>query len=267
MPKYSNNLLLRRARLHTFTLAWVICGGSVSSLHAQVTDDDTETTPAAAPTPQSPSPPVVNQLAESKPSDEPVSPVTPKEFGDGGVVVISGGLGVTNLSYSNSDASSFSVVAEPGFDYFIGRPLSIGGYVLASYSNSRSYDYFGPLMATKEIGYGFGIRMGLNMFVGKFVSVWPIVSLGITHYKTTYSLLSMPASLVTTAPNQRELSTQALWTSLYVPVLFHPAPHFFFGVGPSIFGDFSRSATYAGSNPVENERTRVALTVSTGGWL
>ena len=265
MPKHSNNLLLRRARLHTFTLAWVICGSSLNTLYAQVNDADSEATPAAALTPLAPSAHNVYQPVESMTSKEPALPPAPKAFGDSGVVVIGGSLGVTNLSFSNSAASSFSIVAQPDFDYFIGRPVSIGGYVLASYSDSKGYDYFGPLMQTKETGYGFGARMGLNITGGKFVSVWPKVSLGITHYNTTFSVLSMPASLTTTMPNQLELSTQALWVSLYVPVLFHPATHFFFGLGPSIFGDVSRSATYSGALPIDNKRTRFELTLSTGG--
>src|ERR1039457_3196659 len=161
MPKHLNNLLLHRSRFHTFTVACFICGGSVNSLHAQ-DSDDTEVTPAAAQARQALSAPDVNQPAQPTASKETVSTATPKEFGDSGVVVIGGSLGVTNLSYSNSDASSLSISAEPDFDYFIGRPVSIGGYVLASYSNSKGYDYFGPLMETKETGYGFGVRMGLN---------------------------------------------------------------------------------------------------------
>ncbi len=191
----------------------------------------------------------------------------PPVFGDKGVAVVGGSLGVTSLSYSNSGASQLSVTAEPGFDYFITRAVSMGGAVLLSYADQKGYDYFGPLIETKETGYGFGARLGINIALGQRLSVWPKFGLGLTNYNTKYSVLTSTAPLATTMPDQREFTSHALWINLYVPVLYHPAPHFFFGLGPSILADLSRTGTYSNAAPVENKRTRFGLTLTTGGWI
>jgi hypothetical protein len=143
----------------------------------------------------------------------------------------------------------------------------LGGYALLSYSDQKGYDYFGPLIEQKETGYGFGGRLGVNIAMGKIVSVWPKIDFGITQYDTKYSVLSSTASLLTSQPDQRELTTHALWVELYVPLLVHPVPHFFFGFGPSFFTDLSRTATYSGATPIQNKRTRLGLSLTTGGWL
>ena len=82
----------------------------------------------------------------------PASSPASRAFGDSGVTVVSGNVSVSNLNFSNSDATQFSFVAEPGLDYFIGPSVSVGGYVLLSYSHQKGYDYFGPLIESEEIG-------------------------------------------------------------------------------------------------------------------
>lgn len=81
----------------------------------------------AAPASLSSAPPEqrdTSALAEDSPA---VS--RPKSFGDANVLVLGGSIGVSTLSYSNSSASEFAIAVQPSFDYFIGKPLSLGGYV------------------------------------------------------------------------------------------------------------------------------------------
>lgn len=190
-----------------------------------------------------------------------------RAFGDSGVVVLGGSIGVRSVSFTNSEASHTSLFVEPGIDYFITDAVSLGGFVLGSYSKSKGYDYFGPLMETRETGYGAGARFGVNIAIGKSLSIWPKVGFGITHYNTVESVSSVPAYLSQFGPSRSEFSTNATWVELYVPLLVHVAPHFFLGVGPSIYSDLNRSVTFEGSPSREFKRTGIAFAISTGGWI
>jgi hypothetical protein len=53
---------------------------------------------------------------------------------------------------------------------------------------------------------------------------------------------------------------------LHAPVLFHPAPHFFVGLGPHLFHDLSRALR--GADAVSNsKRTFFGISTTVGGWF
>ena len=208
---------------------------------------------------------VVEPVPERSTSAE--APPAPKAFGDAGVAVLSGSVSVSSSRYSNSDATHLTVFVEPGVDYFVDRPLSIGGYALGRYGDNKSYDYFGPLVETKDTGYGFGARIGFNIPVGKLLSIWPKLAFGMNNYHITRSVQTMPSNLVGIAPSQSEESTSATWIELQVPLLFHAATHYFVGFGPTVYTDVSRNATFVGSGSQQNRGTGISLTLTTGGWI
>lgn len=294
MPIRCNNLRARHAMLYLFAVTCLVGAFYQHGAFAQVDDEHTVEHPSgtqdssAGSTSAWPAdvtehsltseserpihstntvPTNAAETSSTPDADETDSRPAPRYFGDKGVIAIGGNLSVTSLNYSNSSASHFDAFAEPGFDYFIGGQISVGGYVLLTYSDQKGYDYFGPLIEQKETGYGFGARLGVNVALGKIVSVWPKFDFGITQYDTKYSVSSSTASLLTSQPGQRELTTHAFWVELYVPLLVHPVPHFFFGLGPSFFTDLSRSATFSEAASTQNKRTRVGLSLTTGGWL
>jgi hypothetical protein len=260
-----------RTLLHQVAVGWLLLAGCPTTALAQV-EGDPDTAGAERPVDSATHATGVEAAERASLSANPEiasaeQPPATRIFGDAGVVVLGGGISLRNLSYSSSQASQFSVLVEPGVDYFVNRAVSIGGHVLGSYSDGKGYDYFGPLIETKETGYGGGARLGINVAIGNLLSIWPKVGFGIHHYDTTRSVRSTPANFIGVGASQTEQSINAWWIDLYVPMLFHAASHYFVGMGPSIFADLNRTATFVGGPPQTNKRTGFALTLSTGGWL
>ena len=57
------------------------------------------------------------------------------------------------------------------------------------------------------------------------------------------------------------------WTSLYVPLLVHPAPHFFVGLGPFVTHDVDHEYTAQNGGKGKNEGTTVGAALTVGGWF
>jgi len=190
-----------------------------------------------------------------------------RAFGDAGVTVLGGSIGLHNLNYTDSDAMQFSILFDPGVDYFFAQHLSVGGFGRVSYSVGKGYDYFGPFIETKDTGYGAGARIGFNVEASKWLSVWPKVGFGVTHNDTTQTVLGAPAGFSSITTYQRELKTNATWIEFSVPLLLHAAPHFFVGMGPYVYSDISRTSTSATGQSQEHRRTGIGVTFSTGGWI
>ncbi|MGH7436326.1 MAG: hypothetical protein ACRENE_11695, partial [Polyangiaceae bacterium] len=75
-------------------------------------------------------------------------------------------------------------------------------------------------------------------------SLWPSVASGYgTLWGDTFGALG---------------STHYLFTNVYLPVLFHPAPHFFIGLGPEASTSFLE--------PDRSSSTRIAFNATVGGW-
>ncbi|MDX2019902.1 MAG: hypothetical protein SF187_06655 [Deltaproteobacteria bacterium] len=110
-----------------------------------------------------------------------------------------------NISYySNNGTSNLNV--RPSLDYFFTDRLSIGGRLGLSWYSSN-----GNSNQSRSIAWRFGANFGL----GEKVSIWLTLENGIV----------LP-----------ENSSNLLFTNLVFPVLLHPAPHFFVGIGPYLDG-------------------------------
>jgi hypothetical protein len=169
----------------------------------------------------------------------------PRRFGDRGELAISGGSSLTfartEVSGSSSSPST-SFLFSPGIDWFPTVGLSLGvrvGY--AHQSDARLPD---------SNSFSVGPRVGYDVPLADHWSLWPQV------YASTGAAWESDGS-----------RAQSWGAGGYVPVLYHPAPHFFLGLGPS-------GATVYIPAVGNGQQVTPALTLTTygllatvGGWV
>ncbi|MET0386479.1 MAG: hypothetical protein ABW321_10995, partial [Polyangiales bacterium] len=131
----------------------------------------------------------------------------------------------------------------PSADYFIIDGLSIGGFVSFDYSKSGSSD------GTR---FGIGPRVGYNFGLSDTFSVWPKAGFAYAHSSTSTSV-----DLGESMTSETSSTNDAIALNLFVPLVVHPARHFFAGFGPFLDTDLS------GANRV----TVFGLKLTMGGWL
>jgi len=171
-----------------------------------------------------------------------------ERFGHGGQFAISSdnALTISNTTVNGVPGSTTTVQLEPAVDFFLIDNLSIGGFVEFMYVSTQ-----GGHAST----FGIGPRVGYNVTLSDLISVWPKAGLSIdTTNSTGNSVANGGAALETTSAST---NTTNLALNLYVPLMFHPAPHFFAGFGPFLDADLTNSArvvTWGGE-------------VTLGGWV
>lgn len=158
-------------------------------------------------------------------------------FADPGILTISSdaAFSIQRQSTSGVSGGTTTIQLAPAADYFVARNFSVGGFIGFDYVRAGDND------ATR---FSIGPRVGYNFPVGDMWSVWPRAGVSLA---------------VTSADNDpgpaAEDTTFAL--NLFVPIIAHPTPHFFIGLGPFLDTDLSGDA-----------RTTVfGLRLTTGGWL
>jgi hypothetical protein len=158
----------------------------------------------------------------------------------------------TTATTPGSSFSSTTLTLLPSADYFVTDGLSVGAYVLLQV-NSATYT---PSTSTT---LGIGPRIGYNFTLSDTFSFWPKVGLGIDHTSFNGS------------------GATAITVSIYAPLLVHPAPHFFLGLGPIFTSDLINAlsgpsgATPSGSTPTSSTSgpkvTTFGLAFTVGGWV
>ena len=101
---------------------------------------------------------------------------------------------------------------------------------------------------------GGAVRAGVDVPLGASVSIYPRLSLGYGVESFSYAF----AGVVTAGHDEYG------YVDLYLPLLVHPARHFFVGLGPEVSTDLSR--TYTPGN-VSDQSTSVGAGLIVGGWL
>ena len=169
--------------------------------------------------------------ATSAPSGGPASPPA-ASFGVAGAWVISvqsynAGSATPSFFFAKQASGGWSLLLQPGLDYFIGNGISVGGVVGFGHSSGN------PSTNVVNLGARAGFNQGLN----QHVSFWPTIGIdgSFTHNTTTNS-------------------TAAL--EVFAPFLYHVAPHFFLGAGP-----FLSYLVKGGPD------TQYGLDFVIGGWL
>jgi len=189
----------------------------------------------------------------------------PPRFGAPGSFVVSGGsvIGIASTSFSGSEAQRFAVTFAPTLDYFIVKDLFIGLEPDIGFAQSRGYGADSSLIQTKSTTYSGAVRVGANLPLGERFSLRPHVAFGVESVHTSESLvsgssLSVAGSVVSPATTQT-----GAWVAGQLPLLFHVAPHFFVGFGPTVFHQFARTQEVT----VGGERTTFGAGLLVGGHV
>jgi hypothetical protein len=144
-------------------------------------------------------------------------------FGSAGQTVIS-----SDLSFAGSYAEvetptgtktyTTTVTLSPALDYFAVDRLSVGLAYALQYNHTSLPGFADTLGNTIEPRLGYALPISDNL------TFWPRVAIGLTFVN----------ALTHGAPE-----TDKVDVSAFAPILFHPAPHFFIGVGPLFFKDLT----------------------------
>lgn len=171
-------------------------------------------------------------------------------FGKKGQVVVSSDVALTVARSTTSGVSggTTTVDLQPAIDFFALSNLSLGGFVGFGYTTA------GDNHATR---LAVGPRIGYNLGLSDLVSLWPKVGFSYAHTSTTASTptSALPTGTVTTT--ETTTTSNALRLNLFAPIVFHPAVHFFAGLGPFLDTDLSGDA----------KTTVWGVRVALGGWL
>lgn len=170
----------------------------------------------------------------------------PRRFGDAGTLAVSG---ASSLSFTRTEVTggsstpSTSFFVSPGVDWFPVRGLSLG--VRAGYGHQAAPGY--PDADSLSVGP----RVGYDVTLGDHWSLWPQV---------------YGASGATWGSDG---SRAVAWSAgAYVPALYHPAPHVFLGLGPTVVTTYF-PAMGNGSQEVTPSvtLTTYGLLATLGGWV
>jgi hypothetical protein len=131
-------------------------------------------------------------------------------FGAVGQLVLSLGATADEPFFFHKSGGAWQLQLAPAADYFLAPRLSVGGVLTYGHAsggagtNSLGSDTF-RLAARAGYVFAFNDRFG----------VWPLGGLAVGYASANHA------------------SDTNTWLTIYVPALFHPAPHFFVGLGPS----------------------------------
>lgn len=291
----ASRLLLART---CSAVAIAIVTADATTVHAQGTDFSPFVIPGEAPSATPPPPPPAPAVRPSERtgpvapdfgSEEPLEPhvddrrtrlavpiemppevvleAPPPSFGSQGefVVTAASDLDIGATSYSVSEASSFGFTIAPGFDYFIVENFSIGLSGSFAYGESKGYDAAGNLLRRRASTITGGPRIGFNLPLGSRVSWYPRVTLGVesVHYRDTVAKENENAAETSNALGIPTSTKTGPTLFVVAPILFHPTPHLFFGIGPYLFTEFANAQ---GGPEIGGQRTSIGANLEIGTW-
>lgn len=150
------------------------------------------------------------------------------------------GLSISNTSTSGQGGSTTRLELRPAVDYFIIDNLSLGGFL------GLNYDHVPTGHSTS---FSIGPRIGYNIPLSALFSVWPKAGLSFASTSQTINATATAGELSTNSSN--------LAVNLFVPVMLHPAQHFFLGFGPALDADLTGDV----------KSTTIAGRLTIGGWI
>ena len=216
----------------------------------RLSDDELGVAPPPPPQPPPPAP-------EPPPRAEPPAP----QFGGAGQLVVTGDstIGLSSTQYSASDGSSFAGSFAPGLDVFVVRGVSIGIEGDLGYTSAKGYRADGKLVSTTGTTLAGAPRLGVNVPLSAVVSWYPRLTVGIESVRRT----EVEPGESTFGGGPHRSTEIALVVSGFAPLLLHPKPHFFVGVGPSVSHAFGGAQ---GGAQAGVERTTIGGRFVVGGW-
>jgi len=168
-----------------------------------------------------------------------------QRFGEKGQTAISSdaALSVDHTSINGFSGGTTTLELAPAADYFLARGISLGGFVALRYIKA------GPDHSTR---FSVGPRIGFNWTFSDLLSLWP--RLGFS-FASTSGTVAVPISNNTAIESTHSGSSVAI--NIFIPLMFHPAVHFFAGFGPFLDTDLSGSA----------KATVIGGKLTLGGWV
>jgi hypothetical protein len=142
-----------------------------------------------------------------------------------------------------------AISVAPALDVFVARNFAVGGKLLFSYQTGKPGG-----ASLKALGLGVGPEIGYNVPISGKASFFP--KIGVAYGRNSLTTDS-PIGGSTTASKY----SVALFASL--PVLVHPAEHFFAGFGPIVHVDL---VAKAGSRDTDKLR-QFGVAFDIGGWF
>jgi len=177
-------------------------------------------------------------------------------FGGQGQLAIStdAQLSFQGQSYSGNNApgSQLLFVLQPAADYFVIQGLSIGAQLLYEHISENAPSGSNGQSTNVDV-FGVGPRVGYNVTISDSFSFWPRASFA-------YTTLNSSAGGTTIGQN-------AVTVGLFAPFLYHPAPHFFLGLGPSVSTALSASQSQGNQSQDAPKLTTYGIMFTLGGWV
>ncbi|MCL2777875.1 MAG: porin family protein [Polyangiaceae bacterium] len=167
---------------------------------------------------------------------------------------------VHNTTRGNGGGKTFQFTVQPSADYFVIDNLSVGAFVGFAYTKS-SGGMGSPAGVDnlKATAWQFGPRVGYNIPLGSLFSIWPKVGYSFQTLKV-YDVPGLDKAI-----NTSEIDVS-------IPIMFHPAPHFFLGFGPALAAQINNNFFTDTTDPVTGNVTHhrpfsIGGQVTVGGWL
>jgi hypothetical protein len=146
---------------------------------------------------------------------------------------------------SHESGSAMTVKLNPGTDYFVIKNLSVGAELGLTYQKTGH---------SKDARLMIGPRVGYNIGLSQMFSVWPRIGLSYA-YKTDDR--QVPLVSGASAPLSGSTNQNTVALNLFAPLMIHPTPHFFAGLGPFVDADLSG----------HKRSTIWGLQLTIGGWI
>jgi hypothetical protein len=134
-------------------------------------------------------------------------------FGAEGQFALSLGATGDEHFFFHKSGGAWQLHVAPAADYFVIPHLSVGGVVAYDHASGGG----GP--GTSGVGsdaFTLWPRAGYSFGINDKFSVWPLGGFALTYLSANHA---------------HQTDT---WFTVYLPVLFHPAQHFFVGLGPNV---------------------------------
>jgi len=208
--------------------------------------------------PEAPAPPVPEAAPAPVPDSEPapinVPPpapppakkafAAPKQVAVGVDFQIGFSYDIAKDPAGGKDITSTGVLVQPSADYFLAPHLSLGGQVILRFQTIETDGGKGSRTAI-----GLAPRVGYDVAVSGPITLFPRLGVAFEYVMASAQQGTM----------KRSSSDAVFAVFAYVPFLFHPAPHFFLGIGPAV------RVPVAGPDHLKTTSFGLASTV--GGWF
>jgi hypothetical protein len=131
-------------------------------------------------------------------------------FGAPGQIVLSMGAMSDQHFFFHHEGGTWTLQLSPALDYFLTPHLAVGAVIGYQYTSGG-----GGTNADGTNRFHVGGRVSTNLDINDRFSVWPLGGLFFQRASANHE------------------STSNTWIGVFAPFLFHLAPHFFVGLGPS----------------------------------